>query len=74
MTRTCFCRNPFVTGTSVFGLTFKGGVMIASDTLGTGSNAKKASALVGHCQTPSNFMLTCLRYRLLWLHKEIQVL
>ena len=27
-------RDPYVTGTSVLGITFKGGVMIAADTLG----------------------------------------
>jgi len=28
-------RRPIVTGTSVLGITFHGGVMIAADTLGT---------------------------------------
>ena len=28
------CRTPYVTGTSVLGVTFKDGVLIASDTLG----------------------------------------
>ena len=28
------CRTPYVTGTSVLGITYKDGVMIAADTLG----------------------------------------
>ncbi|KAL3134988.1 hypothetical protein ABBQ32_007942 [Trebouxia sp. C0010 RCD-2024] len=34
-------QTPFVTGTSVFGLTFSGGVMIASDTLGCYGSTKR---------------------------------
>lgn len=30
----CSCRRPMVTGTSVLGVTFQGGVMLAADTLG----------------------------------------
>ena len=30
----CFCSRPTVTGSSVLGVTFSGGVMLAADTLG----------------------------------------
>ena len=30
----CLCRSPYVTGSSVLGITYAGGVMLASDTLG----------------------------------------
>lgn len=32
--RSCHCRMPYVTGSSVLALTYKDGVMLASDTLG----------------------------------------
>ena len=32
----CFCSRPTVTGSSVLGVTFSGGVMLAADTLGKG--------------------------------------
>ena len=30
------CRDPYVTGTSVLGIVYKDGVMLAADTLGDG--------------------------------------
>lgn len=48
-------RNPYVTGTSVLGVTFAGGVLIASDTLGTSPCFMRV-----HCQVLCNLSVGSL--------------
>ena len=44
------CRTPYVTGTSVLGITYKDGVMIAADTLGASCLPKRIVIHMHHVE------------------------
>ena len=65
----CFCfpftqinmnRQPIVTGTSVIGITYKGGVMLAADTLGPFEQVQFLGALC--CSCDFSYVVMFLRF------------
>lgn len=44
------CRTPYVTGTSVLGITYKDGVMIAADTLGASCLPERIVTYMHHVE------------------------
>ena len=49
------CRTPYVTGTSVLGITYKDGVMIAADTLGASCLPKRIVTHMHHAECDLNW-------------------